>query len=97
MSWKAVKEMFVPFLDVLNSSLRVIYWRLISSSTTWDIWLLRNNIIFKEKTINLFDCFSIIVYRAAIWLHALNSNFIYIENNLLRFAINIKLWYNKKS
>ena len=72
-------------------------WRLISSSTIWGIWLLRNKIVFEEGTINLFDCFSTIIHRVAIWLHTQDSNFTYTGNDLLRSSDGIKLWCNKKS
>jgi hypothetical protein len=66
-------------------------WRLISSSITWGIWLLRNKIVFEEETTSLFDYFSIIFHWVVIWLHTLDSNFIYIENDLLRSSDDIKL------
>jgi hypothetical protein len=72
-------------------------WRLISSGTTRGIWLLRNKIVFEEGTINLFDCFFTILYRLAIWLHILDSNFTYTGNDLLKSYDGIKLWCNKKS
>jgi len=72
-------------------------WRLISSGTIRGIWLLRNKIVFEEGTINLFDCFSTILYRVAIWLHILDSNFTYTGNDLLKSSNGIKLWCNKKS
>ena len=72
-------------------------WRLISNSTIWRIWLLRNKIVFEEGTISFFYCFSSILHRVAIWLYILDSNFTYIENDLLRSPDDIKLWCNKKS
>ena len=72
-------------------------WRLISSSITRGIWLLRNKIVCEERTISLFDCFSIILYQVAIQLYTLYSNFTYTGNDLLRSFDDIKLWCNKKS
>jgi len=48
--------------EMVHGKFQRLAWRLISSSTIWGIWLLRNKIIFEEGTINLFDCFSTILH-----------------------------------
>ena len=90
-------SLFLQWPEMIQDKFQRSAWRLISNSTTWGIWLLRNKIIFEEGTISLFDCFSTILHQIAIWLHILDSNFTYTGNDLLRSSDDIKLWCNKKS
>ena len=89
-------SLLLQLSGMVQGKFQRLAWRVISSSTTWGIWLLRNKIVFKKGTISLFDCFSIILYQVVIWLHILNSNFTYTRNDLLRSFDGIKLWCNKK-
>jgi hypothetical protein len=94
---RTIDLLLLQWPEMVHGKFQRSAWRLISSSTIWGIWLLRNKIVFEEGTINLFDCFSTILHRVAIWLHSQDSNFNYTGNDLLRSSDGIKLWCNKKS
>jgi hypothetical protein len=59
-------SLLLQLSGMVQGKFQRLAWRVISSSTTWGIWLLRNKIVFEEGTISLFDCFSIILYHVAI-------------------------------
>ena len=90
-------SLLLQWPGMVQGKFQRLAWRLISSSITWGIWLLRNKIVCDEGTISLFDCFSTILHRVTIWLYTLYSNFTYIGNDFLRSFDDIKLWCNKKS
>ena len=90
-------SLLLQWSGIMQAKFQRLAQRLISSSTIWGIWLLRNNIVFQEGTISLFDYFSTICHRVAIWLLVLDSSITYTGNDLLRSIDGIKLWCNKKS
>ena len=59
---RTLDSLLLQWPEMVHGKFQKLAWRLISSSTIWGIWLLRNKIVFEEGTINLFDCFSTILH-----------------------------------
>jgi len=55
-------------------------------SVSWSIWLLYNDVIFKQKTLNHDTLFFLIIIKLCLWLKAIDSDFSYTTSNLLRLV-----------
>ena len=68
-------SLLLQWPELVQDKFQRLSWRLISSSTTWGIWLLSNKIVFEEGTISLFDCFSTIfiglLFACIFWIQTL--------------------------
>jgi len=51
-------------------------------SVSWSIWLLRNDVIFKQKTPDYDTLFFLIITRLCLWLKAIDSHFSYMASNI---------------
>jgi hypothetical protein len=63
----------------------------------WSLWLLRNDLIFQQKTPDYDTIFFLIITRLCLWLKAIHSDFPYSPSDLLRSADGLIRWSNVQS
>jgi len=61
---------------------------------SWSIWLFRNDMIFKQKTLDYNILFFLIITRLYLWLKAIDSDFLYTASDMLRLAYKLLRWTN---
>jgi len=66
-------------------------------SVAWSIWLLRNDVIFKQKFPDYDTLFFLIVTRLYLWLKAIEPDFPHSSSDLLRFAEGLIRWTNSQT
>lgn len=69
-------------------------WLLLFFSVAWSLWLLRNDLIFQQKSPNYDSVFFLIITRLCLWLKALHPDFPYSPSDLLRSAEGLIRWSN---
>eukprot|EP00258_Populus_trichocarpa_P028500 XP_024444519.1 uncharacterized protein LOC112324681 [Populus trichocarpa] len=72
-------------------------WVMLFFSVAWSIWLLRNDVIFKQKIPNYDTLFFLIVTRLCLWLKATEPDFPYSSSDLLRSAEGLIRWTNSQT
>ncbi|KAJ6921734.1 hypothetical protein NC652_015617 [Populus alba x Populus x berolinensis] len=65
-------------------------------SATWSMWLLRNDVIFKQKIPDYDTLFFLIVTRLCLWIKAIEPDFPYSFLDLLRYAEGLIRWTNSQ-
>jgi hypothetical protein len=63
----------------------------------WSLWLLRNDLIFQQKTPDYDTIFFLIITRICLWLKAIHSDFSYSPTDLIRLADGLIRWSNVRS
>lgn len=71
-------------------------WVMLFFSATWSMWLLRNDVIFKQKIPDYDTLFFLIVTRLCLWLKAIEPDFPYSSSDLLRSAEGLVRWTNSQ-
>jgi ribonuclease HI len=72
-------------------------WVMLFFSVAWSIWLLRNDVIFKQKIPDYDTLFFLIVTRLCLWLKAIEPDFPYSSSDLLRSAEGLIRWTNSQT
>jgi len=66
-------------------------------SMAWSMWLLRNDVIFKQKIPNYDTLFFFIVTWLCLWLKAIEHDFPYSSSDLLRSVEGLIRWTNSQT
>lgn len=69
-------------------------WLMLFFSVVWSLWLLRNDLIFQQKSSNYDSVFFLIITRLCLWLKALHPDFPYSPLDLLRSSAGLIRWSN---
>ena len=95
------KELGNPFLSVGLFGLWQILekkktWLILFFSVAWSLWLLHNDVIFKQKISDYDTLFFFIITRLCFWIKALNADFPYSTSDLIRSVKGLIHWTNTK-
>jgi hypothetical protein len=71
-------------------------WFMSSCCVSWSIWLMRNKVIFNNRTATFKDSFSLIPYRLLNWLKSADKFFMATDTTLIMEPEGIIDWSNTK-
>jgi len=65
-------------------------------SVVWSLWLLCNDVIFKQTTPDYDSLFLLIITRLCFWIKVIEPDFSYWTSDLIRLAEWLIRWTNTK-
>jgi hypothetical protein len=78
------------FLDMWSQLTYLVYgkcqrkaWLMLFFLVAWSLWLLRNDLIFQQKTPDYDTIFFLIITHLCLWLKVIHSDFPYSPTNLI--------------
>jgi hypothetical protein len=97
LSWccpKNLSGLFSQWTFMVHGKFQKKAWLMLFFSVAWSLWLLRNDLIFQQKSPNYDSVFFLIITRLCLWLKALHLDFPYSPSDLLRSAEGLIRWSN---
>jgi len=98
LSWccpKNLSGLFSQWTFMVHGKFQKKAWlMLLFFSVAWSFWLLRNDLIFQQKSPNYDSVFFLIITWLCLWLKALHPNFPYFPSDLLRSVEGLIRWSN---
>nr|XP_034930821.1 uncharacterized protein LOC118061489 [Populus alba] len=97
LSWCCPKNLsclFSQWTVMVQGKFQKKAWLMLFFSVVWSLWLLRNDLIFRQKSPNYDSVFFLIIARLCLWLKALHPDFPYSPLDLLRSSAGLIRWSN---
>jgi hypothetical protein len=82
----SLSTLFSQWDSLVNDKFQKKTWLMLFFLVLWSIWLFRNDVIFKQKTLDYDTLFFLIITRLCLWLKAIDSDFLYTASNVLRLV-----------
>jgi hypothetical protein len=90
----SLSTLFSQWDSLVNDKFQKKTWLMLFFLVLWSIWLFRNDVIFKQKTLDYDTLFFLIITRLCLWLKAIDSDFLYTASNVLRLVDGLLRWTN---
>jgi len=94
---KSFSDLWSQWTSMVHGHFQRKAWLMLFFSVAWSLWLLRNDLIFQQKTPDYDSIFFLIITRLCLWLKAIHSDFPYSPSDLIRSADGLLRWSNAHS
>ena len=94
---KSFSDLWSQWTSMVHGHFQRKAWLMLFFSVAWSLWLLRNDLIFQQKTPDYDSIFFLIITRLCLWLKAIHSDFPYSSSDLIRSADGLFRWSNAHS
>ena len=94
---KSFSDMWSQWTSLVHGNFQRKEWLMLFFSVAWFIWLLRNDLIFQQKTPDYDTIFFLIITCLCLWLKAIHSDFPYSSTDLIRSTDGLIRWSNVQS
>nr|XP_034889198.1 uncharacterized protein LOC118029425 [Populus alba] len=94
---KSFSDMWSQWSSMVHGNFQRKAWLMVFFSVAWSLWLLRNDLIFQQKSPDYDSIFFLIITRLCLWLKAIHSDFPYSPTDLIRSADGLLRWSNAHS
>jgi len=91
---KSFSDLWSQWTSMVHGHFQRKAWLMLFFSVAWSLWLLRNDLIFQQKTPEYDSIFFLIITRLYLWLKAIHSDFPYSPTDLIRSADGLLRWSN---
>jgi len=94
---KSFSNMWSRWTSLVHGNFQRKTWLMLFFLVAWSLWLLRNDLIFQQKTLDYDTIFFLIITRLCLRLKAIHSDLPYSPTDLIRLADGLIRWSNVQS